>query len=203
MYTFYGCLLFPPTAVGVADTFWLFIFTLNRAKKWFNSKLNKKYSFKKFKNYSKIIQFKKFKKLFIKIGKIIPAWENSENMQNGPFFSSKRTCYSFFLWISHFFYSFKNSFNSTAKIFIQRIYSFNSTAKNSFKEFIHSKNNLIIHSMKIFIFLKNAVSATPTFCATMRVLLHLGWVQSHSNLISATKKVQKFKDDLSLHIRGI
>ena len=118
--------------------------------------------FKKFKNYSKIIQFKKFKKLFIQIGKIIPAWENSENMQNGPFFSSKRTCYSFFLWISHFFYSFKNSFNSTAKIFIQRIYSFNSTAKNSFKEFIHSKNNLIIHSMKIFIFLKNAVSATPT-----------------------------------------
>ena len=105
--------------------------------------------FKKFKNYSKIIQFKKLKKLFIQIGKIIPAWENSENMQNGPFFSSKRTCYSFFLWISHFFYSFKNSFNSTAKIFIQRIYSFNSTAKNSFKEFIHSKNNLIIHSMKI------------------------------------------------------
>ena len=35
--------------VGVADTFWLFIFTLNRAKKWFNSifnsKLNRRYSF--------------------------------------------------------------------------------------------------------------------------------------------------------------
>ena len=37
--------------VGVDDTFWLFIFTLNRAKKWFNSifnsKLNRKYSFNK------------------------------------------------------------------------------------------------------------------------------------------------------------
>ena len=35
--------------VGVDDTFWLFIFTLNRAKKWFNSifnsKLNRRYSF--------------------------------------------------------------------------------------------------------------------------------------------------------------
>ena len=76
-------------------------------------------------------------------------------------FYSKRTFYSFFLWISHFFDSFKNSFNSTAKIFIQRIYSFNSTEKYSFKECIHSKNNQIIHSMKIFIFLKSAVSATP------------------------------------------
>ena len=35
--------------VGVGGTFWLFIFTLNRAKKWFNSifnsKLNRRYSF--------------------------------------------------------------------------------------------------------------------------------------------------------------
>ena len=34
--------------LGVGDTFWLFIFTLNRAKKWFNSifnsKLNRRYS---------------------------------------------------------------------------------------------------------------------------------------------------------------
>ena len=67
-----------------------------------------------------------------------------------------------FLMIIAFFDSFKKSFNSTAKTFIQRIYSFNSTAKYSFKEFIHSKNNLINHSMKILFFLKNAVSATPT-----------------------------------------
>ena len=37
------------SGVGVADTFWLFIFTLNWAKKWFNSifnsKLNRRYSF--------------------------------------------------------------------------------------------------------------------------------------------------------------
>ena len=37
--------------VGVADTFWLLIFTLNWAKKWFNSifnsKLNLEYSFNK------------------------------------------------------------------------------------------------------------------------------------------------------------
>ena len=123
------------------------IYSLKKTK-IIHSKLNKKYS---------------FKQLFIQIGKIISAWENSEKHAKWAVFSSKRTFYSFFLWISHFFDSFKNSFNSTAKIFIQRIYSFNSTAKNSFKEFIHSKNNLIIHSMKIFIFLKNAVSATPTW----------------------------------------
>ena len=154
----------------MADTFWLFIFTLNRAKKWFNSifnsKLNQKYS---------------FKKLFIQIGKIHSKnysiqnwiknihsnWKNNLSLRKqwktckmGRFFL-KMLFLFIFLWISHFFYSFKNSFNSTAKIFIQRIYSFNTTAKYSFKEFIHSKNNLIIHSMKIFIFLKNAVSATP------------------------------------------
>ena len=61
--------------VGVADTFWLFIFTLNRAEKWFNSifnsKLNQKYSFKKLFNSknSKIIQ-----KLF-----------NSKNSKNYSF----------------------------------------------------------------------------------------------------------------------
>ena len=39
-------------SIGVADTFWLLIFTLNRAKKWFNSifnlKLNRKYLFNKY-----------------------------------------------------------------------------------------------------------------------------------------------------------
>ena len=61
--------------LGVADTFWLFIFSLNRAKKWFNSifnsNLNQKYSFKKLFNSknSKIIQ-----KLF-----------NSKNSKNYSF----------------------------------------------------------------------------------------------------------------------
>ena len=65
---------------GVADTFWLFIFTLNRAKKWFNSifnsKLNQKYS---------------FKKLFIQIGKI-----NSKN-------------YSIQNWIKNIHSNWKNN----------------------------------------------------------------------------------------------
>ena len=49
-------------------TFWLFIFTLNRAKKWFNSKLNRKYL---------------FNKLFIQIGKKITDRENSEKQAKG------------------------------------------------------------------------------------------------------------------------
>ena len=61
--------------VGVADTFWLFIFTLNRAKKWFdsifNSKLNQKYSFKKLFNS--------------KNSKIIQKWFNSKNSKNYSF----------------------------------------------------------------------------------------------------------------------
>ena len=113
----------------------------NKFKTLFNSKLNQKYSFK----LEKQSQLEKTVK----------------NMQKWAVFSSKHTFYSFFLWISHFFDSFKNSFNSTAKIVIQRIYSFNSSEKYSFKECIHSKNNQIIHSMKIFIFFKNAVPPTP------------------------------------------
>ena len=129
--------------------------------------------FKKFKNYSKIIQFKKFKKVFIQIGKIIPAWENSEKMQNGPFFSAKRTCYSFFLWISHFFihskihsivrqkYSFKEFIHSIVRqkihsknLFIQKI-SKTIYSKNSFiqrrSKIIHSKNLFIQKNPKLFI----------------------------------------------------
>ena len=34
-------------AIALFDTFWKFIFSLNRAEKWFNSKQNPKYSFKK------------------------------------------------------------------------------------------------------------------------------------------------------------
>ena len=66
--------------VGVGGTFWLFIFTLNRAKNWFNSifnsKLNQKYS---------------FKKLFIQIGKI-----NSKN-------------YSIQNWIKNIHSNWKNN----------------------------------------------------------------------------------------------
>ena len=119
------------------------------------------YSFNRKKIIQFNIQFKIESKIFIQIGKITSALENSEKHAKWAVFSSKRTFYSFFLWISLFFDSFKNSFKSTTKIFIQRIYSFNSTEKYSFKECIHSKNNQIIHSMKIFIFFKNAVSATP------------------------------------------
>ena len=43
------------------------------------------------------------------------------------------------------------------QIFIQRIYSF-----KNFRKFIHSKKSEIIHSMKIFIHLKNGLSPTPT-----------------------------------------
>ena len=52
----------------------------------------------------------------------------------------------FFIMNSALFYSFNNSFNRTAKIFIQRIYSINKKSDYSF-----NKN----------ICLKNAVSATP------------------------------------------
>ena len=66
--------------LGVGGTFWLFIFTLNRAKNWFNSifnsKLNQKYS---------------FKKLFIQIGKI-----NSKN-------------YSIQNWIKNIHSNWKNN----------------------------------------------------------------------------------------------
>ena len=66
--------------IGVADTFWLFIFTLNRAKNRFNSifnsKLNQKYS---------------FKTLFIQIGKI-----NSKN-------------YSIQNWIKNIHSNWKNN----------------------------------------------------------------------------------------------
>ena len=58
--------------IGVADTFWLFIFKLNRAKKWFNSifnsKLNQKYSFNWKNNFSLRKQWKtcKMGRFFLK-----------------------------------------------------------------------------------------------------------------------------------------
>ena len=54
--------------IGVADTFWLFIFMLNSI---FNSKLNQKYSFKKLFNS--------------KNSKIIQKWFNSKNSKNYSF----------------------------------------------------------------------------------------------------------------------
>ena len=93
--------------------------------------------FKKFKNYSKIIQFKKFKKLFIQIGKIIPAWENSENMQNGPFFPQNAL-------VIHFSYEYRTFFIHSKIHSIVR-------QKYSFKEFIHSIVRQKIHSKNLFI----------------------------------------------------
>ena len=93
--------------------------------------------FKKFKNYSKIIQFKKFKKLFIQIGKIIPAWENSENMQNGPFFPQNAL-------VIHFSYECRTFFIHSKIHSIVR-------QKYSFKEFIHSIVRKNIHSKNVFI----------------------------------------------------
>ena len=128
----------PPTASssqlgGTGDRFWLFIFTLNRAKKWFNSK---NYSIQ---NWTKI-----FIQRIIQIGKIISAWKNREKHAKWAVFSSKWavfspkcTFYSFFLWILHFFDSFKISFNSTAKIFIQKKYSFKKISDYSFNKNIH------------------------------------------------------------------
>ena len=62
-----------------------------------------------------------------------------KNRQKGPVLTSKGPFYSFFLWITHFLDSFNNSFNRTAKIFIQRIYSFKKDPKLSIQ---------IIHSFK-------------------------------------------------------
>jgi len=117
--------------VGVADIFWLFIFTLNRAKKWFNSifnsKLNREYSFNKI-IHSKLNQKYSFNEIIhsnLKTNHSLrKQWKTVKNRQKGPVLSKKGTFHSFFLWIAQFFDSFNNSFNCTAKIFIQRIYSF-------------------------------------------------------------------------------
>ena len=101
------------SGVGVADRFWLFIFTLNRAKTWFNSifnsKLNQEYSF------NKIIHSNWKTKHSLR-----KQWKTGKRVRS----VQKIHFYSFFLWKAHFFYSFSNSFYCTAKIFIQRIYSF-------------------------------------------------------------------------------
>ena len=89
--------------LGVADTFWLFIFTLNQAKNysiqnWIENIHSINHSFK----LENKFQLEKTVK----------------NRQKEPVLSSKSTFYTFFLWMTHFF----NSFNRTAIIFIQQIY---------------------------------------------------------------------------------
>ena len=73
-----------------------------------------------------------------------------KNRQKGPV-----------LMNSALFYSFINSFNRTAKIFIQRIYSFKKS-DSSFNEFIHSKKSDYSFNKSI-IFSEKSVSATPTW----------------------------------------
>ena len=84
-------------------------------------------------------------------------------MQNGQFFPQNA------LFI-HFSYEYRTFLiHSKIHSIVRQKYSFKEfihsivRKKYLFKECIHSNNNLIIHSMKIFIFLKNAVSATPTW----------------------------------------
>ena len=68
-------------------------------------------------------------------------------MQNGQFFPQNAP----FIHFSYEYHTFL--IHSKIHSIVQQKYSF--------KEFIHSKKYLIIHSIKIFIFLKNAVSLTP------------------------------------------
>ena len=78
-----------------------------------------------------------FKKLFIQIVKTISAWENSEKHAKWAIFPSKRTFYSFFLWILHFL------IHSKIHPIVRQKYSF--------KEFIHSIVRQNIHSKNLFI----------------------------------------------------
>ena len=72
------------------------------------------------------------------------------------------TLYSFFLWITHFFiHSIIHSIMRCKYSFKEFIHS-KILANYSFNKFIHSKKSEIIHSMKIFIHLKNGLSPTPT-----------------------------------------
>ena len=131
-------------SVALADTFWIFIFSLNRAEKWFNSifhsKLNPKYSFKKI-IHSKRSQIIHSKKIFIQVKKGIitqgygrPLPKNSIFHLKHSFWANSFTIYSFFFWILHIFiHSIIHSI-PWRKIFIQRI--------------IHSNKQQIIYSKK-------------------------------------------------------
>jgi len=77
-----------------------------------------------------------------------------KNRQKGPVLTSKGAFYSFFLWITHFFYSFDNSFNRTAKIFIQRIYSFKKDPKLSIQRIHSFKKDPKLFIQRIYSFKK-------------------------------------------------
>ena len=78
-----------------------------------------------------------------------------KNRQKGPVLTSKGAFYSFFLWITHFFYSFNNSFNRTAKIFIQRIYSLKKDPKLSIQRIHSFKKDPKLFIQRIYSFKKN------------------------------------------------
>ena len=85
----------------------------------------------------KIIQFKIESKIFIQIGKIISAWENSEKHAKWAVFSSKWSFYSFCYEYHTFF------IHSKIHSIVRQKYSF--------KEFIHSILRQNIHSKNLFI----------------------------------------------------
>ena len=77
-----------PSNVALFDTFWKFIFSLNRAEKWFNSKQNPKYSFKKysFDWVREILYNYSFKRLWGKSFKIKKKAEKLQS-QNSAWYS--------------------------------------------------------------------------------------------------------------------
>ena len=148
-------ILWPETwhlRLGINDTFWLFtsrhvhvtIIYVESVKKMIQFSIQFKVELFNSKIYSIQNWTKIFIQRIIQIGKIISAWKNREKHAKWAVFSSKWavfspkcTFYSFFLWILHFFDSFKISFNSTAKIFIQKKYSFKKISDYSFNKNIH------------------------------------------------------------------
>ena len=110
------------SSIGAGDRFWLFIFTLNRAKKWFNSK---NYSIQ---NWTKI-----FIQRIIQIGKIISAWKKQGKtckmgrffLKMGSFFPQNALfihfSYEFCTFLIHSkFHSIVQQKYSLKKIFIQK-----------------------------------------------------------------------------------
>ena len=89
-----------------------------------------------------------------KLDKTTQLEKTVRNRQKGPVLTSKGAFYSFFLWITHFFYSFNNSFNRTAKIFIQRIYSFKKDPKLSIQRIHSFKKDPKLFIQRIYSFKK-------------------------------------------------
>ena len=89
-----------------------------------------------------------------KMDKTTQLEKTVKNRQKGPVLTSKGAFYSFFLWITHFFYSFDNSFNRTAKIFIQRIYSFKKDPKLSIQRIHSFKKDPKLFIQRIYSFKK-------------------------------------------------